>query len=315
MNRVLIDHIKRRPDYEWNFYTLSLNPYVTLSVLKEFRDRDWNYSNLTKNINFSWEWVREFPDKSWNMSTLSESSYFSWEWVREFPDKSWNWYTLSKKVNNIEIIKEFQDKPWSWYTLTLSPLISFDDMMQNPNFPWMINELLFTLIDDVNIDFLRYFRSHYDSSAWYDHTSRTPWSIIKKNMDLPWKFSEIRFTSADEFTEDDIKYLYSVNDWNMQHLSEKLDFHKIILKTPDLDWDYDYISKNPTITYRDVDMFPDIRWNLHLVNLELNKKEVRAVNMIKKQWKRSVTDPSYKLCHKIVLEDLFEALGQENKVI
>lgn len=306
MNTALVNHIHKYPDFKWNFDILSSNPYVTLATLKKFEHADWNYTTLSKHPNFSWNWVRELPSMPWDMRILIEHPNFSWNWVCEFPNRNWNWHILSQKINDIEIVKKFPDKPWNWYILTLCNQIGFNDMLHNPNLPWLINELLFTVLDDDNIEFLRYYRSHYDSISWYDHTARASWKIIKNNLDLPWVISEIRFSSNDEFEIDDIQYLYSLHGWNMKHLSEMLDFKTIIMNTPDLKWDYKLISKNKSVTYRDVNSTP--QWDLHFINLDLHIKETRAANIIKKQWKESITNPAHALCRRIVLTDLNETI-------
>lgn len=282
---------------EWNFTVLSSHPNLYLCVLKEHRDKEWNWSLLARHPNFSWEWVREFPHKPWDWAYLSVLPCFTWNWVREFPNKHWNWNVLSNKPDiTIDIIKEFEDRKWNWYTLTMHPSISTGLMMENPNFPWKIEELLFTDIDEDIIRYLRYYRSHYDHSAWADHTMHTPWRLIKANMDLPWVYFNIILKTFEDFKIDDIKYLNE--NWNWKHLSEMVDY-SIIKMHPELPWDMKVVSRNPTLHYRDVTS----KWNLNTVNLKDEMNEWNASNVIKRYWKRCVTDPSYKMCQKILLND------------
>lgn len=307
MNSSLVRHIQRFPDENnWNYVSLSLHPDVSLTTLKTLKDKPWNWHLLTRNINWNWEWVREFPDKPWDWQMISSFEFFTWDWVREFPDAPWDWKDelSSEKIKGIENVLEFPDKPWNWYTLTLGNEITTKNMIENPNFPWTVNQLLFTEIDENEIEFIRYYRSHYDGDAWCDHTSRTPWSIIKKNMDLPWVFWFVRIRHPNEFEECDIKYLYT-RKWNWKHLSEVLNFRKIVSVCVDIPWDFDALSKNKTVTYRDVLNFPDIKWNYNFIHLDIDKKEWNSANTIKRYWKKCVTDPSFALCRKIVLGDLF----------
>lgn len=301
----LVRHLNRFKIVKWNWNSLSSHPSVNLQVLKDLRDKPWNWSLLTKNPKFSWMWVQEFPDKQWDWNFLSNSESFLWTWVREFPKAPWNWNVLSDKIINIQNVIEFPDAPWNWYKLTLCNQISVTEMVLNPNFPWTINQLLFVDIDDEFIKFLRFFRSHYDNIAWKDHTSRTPWKIIKQNMDLPWDLMFLRLKSSDEFTKEDIHFLDENKnslDWN--HLSEMLDFSTIISKCPDLPWNYYHVSKNKTVSYKDVLKFPNYEWDYSSIQLEDDRHEWNAANIIKKYWKKCATDPAYTMCKKLVLGHL-----------
>lgn len=301
----LVRYIRRFPDVTWDWELLSIHPEVKLQTLVEFEDREWNWTLLISNRNFVWLWVQTFPDRPWNWKLLSESTRFNWSWVREFPNKPWDWNTLSDKIEGMSTISEFPDKPWNWYKLTMSSETSIHDILETPNKPWTINELLFTEVDEEIIKFLRLYRSHYDADAWCDHTSRTPWKLIKANLDLPWNLFFLRIRDPDEFLDEDIKYLYSTtNSLNWMHLSEALDFKRIISKCPDRPWNFAWVSLNKTVSCRDVENFPEIKWNYNVIRLDDEKREWNAANVIKKYWKKAVTDPAYVLCKKIILGDL-----------
>lgn len=297
----LARHVKRfsRSGVHW---VISNHPSVYLSTLKELPDYNWNWFTLTNHTNWSWDWVREFPNKPWDWDTISDSPYFKWDWVREFPNKPWNWKILSNRVDKMSILYEFPDKEWNWCDLTLSPYILVKDIRANPNFPWQINELLFTDIDEEYIDFIRFYRSHYDRFAWSDHSSRTPWRLIKLNADLPWNYNCVRINNTIEFEESDVHLLYMHDTWNWSHLSSVVDF-KIILKyVKDFPWNFSEVSRNKTVTYKDIISHPEIPWNYSNVNLDFYIVEWNAANVIKKYWKKVSTDPNYKMCKTLVLK-------------
>ena len=302
----LIHHIERFTNVaRWDWNVLSLHPSLKLKVLKRFPDHPWSWDLVTMNSNFVWMWVQEFPDKPWNWRHLSETKRFNWDWVREFPNKPWNWNVLSDNIEGMTTLTDFPDKPWNWYKITLGDHTTPHDMLLTPNFPWTINELLFTEIDEETLTFIRFYRSHYDVEAWRDHTARTPWKLIKANLDLPWILNAVKFQNSCEFEIEDVRYLYDSSImWNWLHLSEMLDFNKIIIQCMDLPWDHYRLSKNKTVSYRDVMKFSEIHWDYNSIHLEYDKKELRAADIIKKYWKKSVTDPEYTLCRKIVLGDL-----------
>lgn len=301
----LVRHIQRFQGVSWNWNSISLHSSVNLRVLKSLRDKPWNWSLLTKNRNFVWMWVQEFSDKAWDWNHMSRIESFSWNWVREFPKAPWNWNVLSDRILGVSTVKEFPDEDWNWYKLTLGPHISVGDMVENPNLPWKINELLFVDVDEETVRFLRFFRSHYDQEAWQDHTSRTPWRIIHGNKDLPWNFYFLNMTSPVEFNDSDADFLYdNVTCLNWNHLSEILDFTRTISKHPDLPWNFLHVSRNKTVTYMDVLKFPSMNWDHSVLQLERDRHEWNAANTIKKFWKRCVTDPQYKMCKKVVLGHL-----------
>jgi hypothetical protein len=303
----LIRHLQRFPDVDWNWSLLSVHRDVNLKTLKTLSDRPWNWSLLSKNPKFVWMWVREFPEKPWDWNYLSTMDKFTWNWVREFPTKPWDWKILSERIVDMNTIKEFPDSPWNWYTLTLGDKTQISDILKNPNFPWRINELMFVAVDEEIIHFLRFYRSHYDFDAWSDHTSRTPWKLIKQNTDLPWNLYFLNIHSHDEFVEDDIHYLYeNRNNLNWQHLSQMLDFKKIISKCLGLPWDFFQVSRNKSVSYHDVLTFTDCDWDYNIIQLDDEKKEWNAANVIKRFWKRAVTDPERNLCRKLLMKDLSE---------
>jgi hypothetical protein len=116
--------------------------------------------------------------------------------------------------------------------------------------------------------------------------------------------------SVEDFSEDDVRYLYEPSfTWNWVHLSETLDFNKVIVKCIGLPWDHNALSRNKTVSYKDVATYPDINWNYNIMCLDSDVKEWNASNTIKKFWKRCVTDPAYVMCKKILFEDLNSIQG------
>jgi hypothetical protein len=197
--------------------------------------------------------------------------------------------------------------------VTLGPNTSVIDMLDNPNFPWTISELLFTEVDEDMIKFLRFYRSHYDFDAWCDHTTHTNWNLIRENLDLPWVFRCVRFKEIQ--TDFDGKYFTERYNWDWDHMSEMLDFENVISKhLYEKPWNFNSLSKNRSVTYRHIREYQEVPWNYNLIKLDEEKRDWIAANKIKRQLKKSVTDPSYALCKRIVLDDLFGALSFNNKV-
>lgn len=293
MNSELVRHVKNNYTIQWNFKTLSLNQNVTLSVLKHFENENWDWSILTNHKNWNWEWVRCFPCAKWNWYILSTSIYFSWNWVREFPNAPWNWTALSSRIEGIDIIKEFPCAPWDWYILTIHEKTSLKDMMECSYFPWKINSLLFRFLEDEEIEFIRFFKSHYDKDAWEDHTQHTLWSNIKKNLDLPWV---PKYIIVDVFENED---LYLIKGWNMNHLSAVVSLD-IIMKNPEFEWNMNIVSQRSGVNYIH---YPNLNWNMHSINLDFERNRWLAAWTIQRYWKRCVSDPSYIVCKKRLIRE------------
>ena len=82
-----------------------------------------------------------------------------------------------------------------------------------------------------------------------------------------------------------------------------IDF-KIISKHLGLPWDFFYVSKNKTVTYDDFIQYPHIVWDYNIIQLDSEKRKWNAANVIKKHWKRAITDPERSLCRRKLIEDL-----------
>jgi hypothetical protein len=273
--QALIRHIKKYPDYNWHWGTLSVHPRMNEEVLKEF------------------------PDKPWNFYSLSTHPKFEFCWFEVLPNKPWSWVELSRNARMENVLK-YIDKPWDWSVLTLSDNITEDDMIKNPNMPWVFDLLGYNKIDYQQLKLLRFFRNKFDIVDWIDFTRHTPWEIIKTNLDIPWRPYEITFLPGDISTPDDIKvleYFMSLGEnlyWTSISISADI---KIIKSRLDLPWVWNMVSVNPSVKPQDIDQL--LPWDYNVFPLEDDQTlETRwaAAKCIQRYWKTCVSDPSYKIC-------------------
>jgi hypothetical protein len=282
-----------------NFLDYTEHPQLVLEILEKYQDKDWNWFGLQRNKNFTFEWIRKFPDKDWNWRGISRGSNFDLSIVREFPTKNWDWRAISRILTNNEIF-EFKDFPLDWTFLTLSEDCHTDYMILASHLPWTIHELFFKDIKESEIDFLRFYRDRYNDYDWEDHTMHASWNIIKRNMDLPWVKRLITITNYEEGDIDIIRA--HPGDWN---ISSVIPVDVILENMTITHWDFYYgVSMNPTLKSEHVEKFPTLDWNFSIVPINPKINEWFAANIIKKHWKRAVTDPERKLCQKIFLEKM-----------
>jgi hypothetical protein len=288
-----------------NFSEYTEHPQLVLEVLEKYPDKNWNWFGLQRNKNFTYHWIRRFPDKDWNWRGISRGFNFDLSIVREFPKKNWDWRAISRVLNNNEIF-EFREYPLDWSYLTLSETCHTDFMILSPDLPWSIHELFFKSIDEEEIDFLRFFRTRYSDYDWEDHTMHASWAIIKKNMDLPWIK---RLVTISKYEEGDIEIIKAhPGDWS---ISSVIPVDIILENMSVIHWDFYYgVSINPTLKPEHVEKFPNLDWNFCVVPINPKMNEWFAANIIKKHWKRAVTDPKRKLFRKIFLEKM-QALSIE----
>ena len=62
----LLTLIKMYPIADWNRYSTSQNPNITISIVKENPDIQWSYKFLSNNPNITWEIVCDNPQIKWN---------------------------------------------------------------------------------------------------------------------------------------------------------------------------------------------------------------------------------------------------------
>ena len=295
--------INSRPDYKWDFGVLSSHPDLNPRVLEIFSDREWNWSKVIHNKNFEWKWVKLLPNKPWPWADFPFHPDFVWRWVYELPESPWDWRALSHIITSCWQILHFSDKPWDWTVLTLNEYATMRFIMMHPEFPWVIGELFFTVVNQPTIHFLRMFRDRYTPVDWIDHTKHAKWNIIKANMDLPWDLASIKWQHGDlcladiEFIRDNQKTL------NMELISSLLNYNGLIRVAHGIEWDLGGLSKNPTFCSCHLPENID-GYNLNLVRLSDDCDRWYATQTIQRYWKRTITDPGRKMCRDVFLRDM-----------
>jgi hypothetical protein len=288
-----IEVIAEYPTAPWDWESIITHDNMCLRWLLELPDAPWIWSSVPNADRWTFDWVRKLPDAPWEWSEMHHEDGFCMCWVAEFPDKPWNMFYLSGFAT-MDLLKRFPHIHWNWNVVTSVSPIKPSEMAENPGLPWDFTDFAFESVDDNDIDFLRMFRDQFNHDAWIDFTEHAEWSVIRKYPDLPWAWSEIE---PEDMEEDDIQMLRdhepSIN-WNKMSL---LVPYRIIKKNLDLPWSAEWVSMNDTLTFDDLD--DTFNWDYSFVPCEPIERVVRkwvAANLIKRRFKRAISDPMYTMC-------------------
>lgn len=262
-------------------------------------DRDLFFIRYSNNTHINTETLKEFSNEKWCVNRLTRNKSFSFEWVNALPNLKWNWDQLSYKNPGIDFVLKHLSKPWNWPVLSLSHGITFTEMVQTKHLPWVIEDVLFTEIDQIeHIEYLRCFRDRYDFNSWVDHSSRVRWNLVKGSPDLPWVYFSVK---PEMDTQEDIQFIMD-NDpavWNWGYLSSNTPIN-LILQNRDLPWNWCIVSSSENVTWHIVTDNPDVPWDYTLVPPEvfddIFARRWIAASHIKRMFRKSISDPSYKMC-------------------
>jgi hypothetical protein len=278
----------------WN---MSSNRDLALETLEMFSDKqqiDWDV--LDVNPNFTEKWLLAFPEKPWAWDKFHKHPKFDFDWVYVFLNKPWNWTKLSE-LATIPLLRQYPIFQWDWRAVTCSSEITTTEMVKNSDFPWEVSNIRFTEIEDDDIEFLHMFQEDLE---WNDISESAPLHIVRQNMDLPW-FHYLVDLEKFPITQDDLEFLYESSDdytWNWARLSYIVPF-ELIAKNPHMPWEPELLSSNPTITYDDVQKYPNLPWDLTMTPCEPIDRIIRrwvAANLIKRKFKTAISNPEYKMC-------------------
>ena len=53
-----MEFIEAHPDYEWDWYLLSMNPNLTIKFIEEHPQYDWNWEYVSGNPNLTLELLK-----------------------------------------------------------------------------------------------------------------------------------------------------------------------------------------------------------------------------------------------------------------
>lgn len=293
-----LDLIKEYKDALWDWESLQIHPKFSLEWLISFPDAAWDWPTMHYSEKFDDAWLVYFCHKPWSWDTLHNSEKFKFKWLEMVPNAAWDWNRISERAT-IDIINKCPQLPWMWDIVTAYSDISAKTMMENLHLPWDVSLIRFDDITMDEIGFLRHFKNRFPNGAWIDFTQCAEWSVITKNADLDWVPQYFTFT-PNEFVDGDENFLlrYPIEQLNWVRLSLNVPFH-IIKKNLDLPWMFEWVSANESITWKDIEEFPDLNWDWAVVPcepIEISFLRWVSASKLKRAWRNAISNPEYKMC-------------------
>ena len=274
--------LKKYPNPRWRLKTLSVNPKLTMEIVKNNMDIKWNWKYLSFNSNIT---MKDIEDNL---------------------DIPWNWVNVLYNPNiSIEIFKLFQFSKWAPKNEHFD--LIYESLRIKP-------EIINYIIDNYNTDKLDY--SQISNSVTIDTIKKYPnkdwnWVVISSsqyitmndiedNINLQWRWFSISINQnlTIEFIK---KHINSQLDWAWMSRNPGITI-KDIENNLELPWEYESISRNPNLTIDFIEKNIDKSWNwLHIArNHFITDIRINAINKICSRWK--VRNTRYKLEHKYRLK-------------
>ncbi len=202
---------------QWSFGTGQYKPllndeHILISaIVKKYPDKNWKWYSLSKNIHIDLDLIKLYPNKDWDWKSLSINVYFDFDIVILYPNKDWDWNYLSSHIKTTwTIVCYFPDKPWNWRKLSIHPNMTWDIIKSNLNSPWAYNTKTIKswcpLMPDIRDDY-----------TCYDCISSNPninLTIVINNPDITWNWKAL---SANKFEkcEHIIQQIYIKNIYDI----------------------------------------------------------------------------------------------------
>lgn len=257
-----IDRYLLQFEDNWDWQVLSKNRNINYNriLIKKYRKENWDWDYLTEfggflkkkkrdNENYLLQIIRQFPKIKFEILSKRKDIKIDSELILKTDHKNWDWQVLSEnekvEISN-ELIIKLKGKNWNWKALSKRINLIFD------------NEILLQLLDkDWDWNYL----SHCP------HIEFNPDFIAETKM-KPWDWNKV---SQHKTFLPSVKTLALTKDFdlNWKYLSQnsKLNPTKEILAKFETKWDWNSITKNPQITFSNIDFierFTD-KWDWHFI--------------------------------------------------
>lgn len=154
---------EKKPHFKWNWFSMSINPKVTIDVIKNNPYIPWDWKGLSYNPNITMKIIEDNIELPWDWQYITFNPNFSIDMIKKYPNMNWNWYSYSEKfikpeiilylldtmpnikLNfvfislyiNIDIVLKFPNKGWRWKSISVSQYIKLEDIENNMNLPWV----------------------------------------------------------------------------------------------------------------------------------------------------------------------------------
>lgn len=207
----LIDIINENPDLGWDYYYISLSPYITIQDMLDNPQIKWDYSAVNNKATISdvlkpiptgprggklWRWcwttlshripvddILAHKELDWVWAWVSHNDSLTFEHVLAHNDIVWNWDVICLHCPfRVEMYRCDPYKPWKFHRLSWNRGLHIDDVLANLDLKWDWNGI--SSNRTVTID--RVLKYHTLPWKWDKLSSIIPVRDIFKYPGLPW---------------------------------------------------------------------------------------------------------------------------------
>jgi hypothetical protein len=264
MTNCWLDYILANLDKPWNWYHISANPNIRWEDVIQNPNLPWKFEYLSRNPNITWEIIKANKQNSlnnWNYDQLSKNPNITLQFIMEHQEIPWLYVNVLKNksvtymdiVNNIEFFKtkliSNEDNLYFYY-ISKNPNITLSNVNNNPNKKWNYK----FLSKHINITW----ETLDTEKNWsYYYLSRNPNMLTDSMKDITMlnKYMEGYLQNPNllliVFSIDSLIKINKLNDIEISYLSKNpsLTFADVE-KNKEKAWDYINLSKNPMYAYK-----------------------------------------------------------------
>jgi hypothetical protein len=308
---ITLPFIKKHQFLDWNYaqvgYHMLLKNYISPTQLDTILHNKHiptihHFINYAKNLNLDhvinhssieWSWsmlsgglpfevIQEHPDLHWDSRGMSANPTLDLDYVLASPDKEWLYPNICRYNQNVNTI--LRDASM-WQKL--------DGFDQDFDFWWYVS-----FNKHITIEIIKKYADTYKYNLDWGYVSRIiPLNDMLANPDLPWDYTSLSYNPT-----------------------LQLEF---VLKNRDVVWDWPKVSQHATFDFERFNTEYITKWHwdwkmlcmnksfLHVSQNELEQKAMKVIasNKIKRQFKESISNPTYLLCQQRLLREFASVIG------
>lgn len=262
------------PNQNWNFKYLSMNPNISLRFIENNPQFKWNYYYISEHPKLTPAFITKNKDKKWNSVQLASNKNLSIEYIlNKIEPKYWSKTKISSNLTlTIDILKKYLHIDWHWHNLTLNPGISIDDISNNTNLPWGVQNLAYIIEWPYCIE-----------NKLNKHLKEDIDKLNKKSIDVPHNI-EALFYQNDNFE------IYNINrkgDLTLKLIKENIYFPWDFRVISDNVFDYDYKVNKVNIIkkwYKQIKLSQKLWAIAEILIMEQMKPEGTYMQRLMKSW-------------------------------
>jgi len=327
------DFVRSVSDKDWDWGALSEHPNISLETIATNPDYFWKFrhrevpfeiliqlprykNNLTQTWFVPWSIVLHNPTLDWEWDRLSQRKDLTWDIVLKHPELPWDWDYLTKRRNvTMEVVQSLPDKPWQWNDLTClvpkNKLFHWLKVFTDKPWDYRWISLNFT---NTEMDWEVFWSLNHPASkgeAWnytalYKRTENM--ELLLRLKQIQWKFTKpcpqmnnLSWETIRRCMEENRESTLTL-PWKQFHRRRDLPWEYVVSFT-DWPWCWWSLSAHTYLTFRFYNAHRAYPWNHKCIHSRFRNT---AAHRIQCQWRRSITDPSYRVCQRRLMREFEE---------